>query len=168
MGRGFLLSCATILGVTAVSGCGLPLPLVVATYAVDSAVLVASDKMISDHMLSAVADEDCAIWRVVTWEEVCVAYGDGDAIIATAAAPAETRPQPLTVLTYTAADELRGMAALPQLGAPIAYLASVTPAGGFDDVRPRTVRRVVAERPLTSPPATRPTQWMAPHATAGR
>lgn len=149
--RSCLPAATAVLGAAALTACALPLPLIVAGYAVDGAVLVASDKMIMDHALSAIADEDCAMWRAVTWGDICV-DNEGDTVIATAAVPGETaEDQGMAVATALGSSgEIPENAVLP-LGAPISALAAMSPASGFDDHwRDGIPRVVLAERPAPS------------------
>lgn len=60
------------------SGCGLPPTLVIASYALDGASLLSTGKSVSDHALSAAVEKDCAIWRVVSDDDVCRDYDDDD------------------------------------------------------------------------------------------
>lgn len=54
-----------------VSGCGLPPAIVAFTYAIDGFSYVSSGKGMSDHVLSAAIDQDCAIFRAVQGKEIC-------------------------------------------------------------------------------------------------
>ena len=56
----------------ALGGCALPLPLQLASFAADGVSFAATGKSVSDHGLSAVAGQDCALWRGVTEGEICV------------------------------------------------------------------------------------------------
>ena len=42
-----------------------------ASYAADGGLLVASDKTSTDHMISMVSKQDCALWRVIKGRAVC-------------------------------------------------------------------------------------------------
>ena len=53
------------------SGCALPLPFQVASWFLDGASVLATDKTIADHGLSLVAGQDCSIWRGLRDGDVC-------------------------------------------------------------------------------------------------
>lgn len=53
-------------------GCALPLPVQIASWAVDGVSLLATGKSVTDHGISAVAKKDCAMWRVATTGEICI------------------------------------------------------------------------------------------------
>lgn len=61
----------------AVSACGtIPTPLSVVSYAVDGISYAVSGKALTDHALSAVLEEDCALARAVQGRTVCHEIGD--------------------------------------------------------------------------------------------
>lgn len=62
---------ATVLGGLMLSGCALPVPLQIASWALDGFSLLTTQKSITDHGISMVAQQDCALWRGVTEGEVC-------------------------------------------------------------------------------------------------
>ena len=51
--------------------CGAPLAVTGASYAADGGFLVASHKTSTDHMISMVSKQDCAMWRVIRGRAVC-------------------------------------------------------------------------------------------------
>jgi len=57
--------------------CAAPLALSGAGYAADGGLLAASDKTSTDHMISMVSKQDCAMWRVVKGRAMCKPR-DGD------------------------------------------------------------------------------------------
>jgi hypothetical protein len=59
--RLLIVACAFMLG-----GCALPVPLQIASWAVDGLLLVATEKTMADHGVSMIAQRDCAMLRVVT------------------------------------------------------------------------------------------------------
>jgi hypothetical protein len=76
----------------ALSGCGLPPALSIAFNGMDGLSLLASGKSISDHAISQVAGEDCAMYRFVTDpENVCRANPAQSPDETIAEAPGETR-----------------------------------------------------------------------------
>jgi hypothetical protein len=61
-----------VLGVGLMTGaCAAPLAVSGASYAADGGLLVASDKTSTDHMISMVSRQDCALWRVIKGRAVC-------------------------------------------------------------------------------------------------
>ena len=55
-----------------ISGCSfLPVPIQVASWAVDGLSMIATKKSISDHGLSLVIQKDCAVWRGITHGSIC-------------------------------------------------------------------------------------------------
>lgn len=67
MYRGFVRSAAVALaGVVSLGGCALPMPVTVASQALDGLSLAATDKTRTDLGISAVMERDCALWRGIT------------------------------------------------------------------------------------------------------
>lgn len=68
------------------SGCGLPPALTIMSSAFDGISFLAAGKSLPDLALSAMTDMDCAVYRVVTNQEVCrETNGDRDPATATVA-----------------------------------------------------------------------------------
>src|SRR4029450_6249166 len=66
------ITLSLIMGVGLMTGaCAAPLAGSGAGYAADGGFLVASEKTSSDHMISMVSKQDCALWRVVKGRAVC-------------------------------------------------------------------------------------------------
>src|SRR5262245_40783583 len=55
--------------------CGLPTPLIIASYAAEAVSLVETGKTLTDHAISAALHEDCRLFRIVSGEPVCVDEG---------------------------------------------------------------------------------------------
>ncbi len=67
----FITRCL-VLGVGLMTGaCAAPLAVSGAGYAADGGLLVASNKTSTDHMISMVSKQDCALWRVIKGRAVC-------------------------------------------------------------------------------------------------
>ena len=77
---------AALLGLLILSGCALPVPVRLASWAIDAISYLATKKSVADHGISVVAERDCAMWRGLTGNGVCV---DNDAGSSTAVAEAE-------------------------------------------------------------------------------
>jgi hypothetical protein len=52
-------------------GCGAPLAVAAVSYGADGASVIGSGKTTSDHFISMVSKEDCAIWRILRNQDVC-------------------------------------------------------------------------------------------------
>ena len=53
------------------SGCAVPMPVQVASWALDGISLLATNKSVTDHGISIIAQKDCAMWRGLTKGELC-------------------------------------------------------------------------------------------------
>ncbi len=58
------------------SGCAIPIPLQIASWAASGLSYVTTGKSMSDHAVSAVASQDCAVHRIVLGLSMCEAYVD--------------------------------------------------------------------------------------------
>jgi len=54
------------------AGCAVPPALTLASFAADGISYLATGKSTTDHALSAIASEDCALMRAVKEEPICV------------------------------------------------------------------------------------------------
>ena len=63
---------------TVLSGCLLPPAVMVGAYVADGVVLLASGKTAKDHAISSVAQQDCALFRIVQGKDICVEYQEFD------------------------------------------------------------------------------------------
>lgn len=70
--KGLLVASALLLG-----GCALPLPVQIASWALDGLSMLTTEKTIADHGVSLVAQKDCALWRGLVEGTVC---RDNDAV----------------------------------------------------------------------------------------
>ncbi len=60
-----------VVAVLALGGCGMPVAVQIVSLLADGASLIATEKSISDHGLSALTDQDCALWRGFQGEAIC-------------------------------------------------------------------------------------------------
>ncbi len=60
------------------AGCGLPPAVTITSYALQGISFLSTGKSVGDHALSAVAEQNCAMWRVVKDELVCREYRNGE------------------------------------------------------------------------------------------
>lgn len=65
-----------------IAGCAMPVPVQVASWALDGISLLMTEKSIADHGISIVAKQDCAVWRGVTEGELCRDWDDGGTMVA--------------------------------------------------------------------------------------
>jgi hypothetical protein len=59
------------LGLFSIGGCAVPVSVQIASWAIDGLSLLATQKSVTDHGISIVAQRDCAIWRGVVEGEMC-------------------------------------------------------------------------------------------------
>lgn len=78
MKRGLLILFLSMM----LGGCAMPVGVQVASWAMDGISYIATKKSMTDHGLSIVTQRDCAMWRVVKQEEICVKYDDATTAIA--------------------------------------------------------------------------------------
>ena len=83
-------------GVIALGGCALPMPLQVASWALDGFSYLVTEKSVTDHGISLVAEKDCALFRGITEGAVCREWDDSETETLVADAvekdPASTEP----------------------------------------------------------------------------
>ena len=71
-------------GMMVLGGCALPVPLQVASWALDGISYIATEKSITDHGLSIVAEKDCALLRGLTEGAVCKEWDEPATLLADA------------------------------------------------------------------------------------
>jgi len=67
------------------AGCAMPVPVTIASFILDGFSIATTNKTVTDHGLSFVAQQDCAVWRGFTEGELC-REGDADRELITALA----------------------------------------------------------------------------------
>ena len=67
---------ALVLPLLFLTGCALPPAVTVASLVLDGASYVATGKSTTDHAISAVANEDCALLRAIDGEDICDPNGE--------------------------------------------------------------------------------------------
>jgi hypothetical protein len=70
-----IISCAMLL-----SGCAMPMPFQIASWALDGISYIVTEKSVTDHGISIVAQKDCALLRVVQGDDICSTYDDSGKI----------------------------------------------------------------------------------------
>lgn len=73
-------------GAVLLSGCALPVPFQIASWALDGISMLATQKSVTDHGISLVTQKDCAIWRGVTEGALCRVGEQSDVLVAEDAA----------------------------------------------------------------------------------
>lgn len=142
--------------------CGVPLAVSGAGYAADGGFLVASEKTSTDHMISMVSKQDCAVWRVIKGRAVCkpregdkdpykVDYDDPQRMVAE---DGVHYAPPLRTAADAPATSWDAASYKPASPAPTAPSAPVTAvAQGSNDAAPAAVAEAVPPSPATSPAA---------------
>ena len=128
------------------TGCALPVPVVMASYAVDGISYLGTGKTVTDHALSLATDQDCRLWRAVGGEPVCVVPGPPDV------GPATDDPAMLVSIPAPTVQ--------PVLVTPVAAVA-VIPVD-----TPASARAALAGHPPT-PPVQQALSASAPPVVAG-
>ena len=64
------IACTALLCLSA-SACALPPAVAIASYAADGVSFIATGKSVTDHAVSAVAQQDCALYRVLLGSDIC-------------------------------------------------------------------------------------------------
>ena len=80
MKNAFTFICTAIL----LGGCALPVPVQVASWALDGLSYLATQKTVTDHGISIVAQKDCALLRGITEGELCREWDDLGTLVADA------------------------------------------------------------------------------------
>lgn len=96
-----------------VAGCALPLPVRVASWAIDGVSYMTTRKSITDHGISLVMERDCAVWRMVTDRRVCDETAPDVVVASSGAESEESAEEDLSTLA-----EFETSAGIP--GAPLA------------------------------------------------
>lgn len=142
--------------------CGVPLAVSGAGYAADGGFLVASEKTSTDHMISMVSKQDCAVWRVIKGRAVCkpregdkdpykVDYDDPQRMVAEDGVHYAPPLRTAADAPATSWDAASYKPASPALTAPSAPVTAV--AQGSNDAAPAAVAEAVPPSPATSPAA---------------
>lgn len=84
-----------------VSGCALPVSVQIASFAATGFSYMTTGKGISDHAVSAVAEQDCAIHRIALGEEICSETDDKGSVVV------ENSPATVAPAVDQSADRLR-------------------------------------------------------------
>lgn len=66
------------------SGCAIPVTVAAAGYAISGFTLMDQGKTVSDVVLSAALDQDCALWRIIQDQPICIDALDEGGVFAEA------------------------------------------------------------------------------------
>lgn len=126
-------------------GCALPLPVKIASWAIDGISYVATQKSVTDHGISLAMEKDCALLRGVTEGQVC---REGEPEIAVALAKLKERAD---------ADEAARIAEADRVGEDlpedmVLELADFESASGPDQAEPTAAEQSVAQAPVSEAP----------------
>ncbi len=121
--------CSVLLGEFAI-----PAPLRFASWAFDGIAYLTTEKSVTDHGISLVAQQDCALWRGVTGEHIC--RSDEGTAIAVAAAEGQLAGN---AEGGYSSDDWTLLALAPAAGSAdpdaAAYWAADEPCGGYGECR---------------------------------
>ena len=129
------------IGALLLSGCALPLPLQIGSWALDGISVLATQKSVSDHGISLVTQKDCAVWRGVLEGEICRNDAASDVMVADDAvkspvasglektASLKTSVVTPPVLTVRTNPEV-SLTVLPQAQKPSAFAEKAAPDSG--------------------------------------
>ena len=154
------ISLLAILGlVTALAGCILPPALTIASYAADGISLVVTGKTVTDHVLSAAADEDCRMWRLLQGDRVCqtkpsVLVAAKPLTTTTASHPVAIAMQPGRIVGLPPAPATPTPGASMQ-EAPVSAVGPALPRSGLSPGTIMTDPTELAAAPSTPAPALR-------------
>jgi hypothetical protein len=138
---------------TALAGCILPPALTIASYAADGISLVVTGKTVTDHVLSAAADEDCRMWRLLQGDHIC--QTKPSALVAAKPPTTTTASHPVAIAIQP--GRIVGLPPAPATptpgasmrDAPVAAVGLALPGSGL---RPGTIMTDTTE--LAAAPAT--------------
>lgn len=92
----------------ALGGCGLPIGVTIASFVADGISLATTEKTLTDHAISAVAQRDCAVWRGLKGDDICREAVSGPVLAAADGERDEESPEPDEILIAVADAAERG------------------------------------------------------------
>ena len=73
-----------VVAAMSMSGCAVPATVAAAGYAMSGFTLMDQGKTVSDIVLSAAMDQDCALWRIIQDQPICIDVLEDGAVLADA------------------------------------------------------------------------------------
>jgi cell division septation protein DedD len=151
-----------LMAVTLLGGCAaIPPAIGIASYALDGISLLASGKTVSDHVLSAAADQDCRLFRMAQNLEVCTDWGTQPQVAAQRPMRAhfdrddgsERALQVAALMPTTPTRPVAEQGAPMVLPAELADVAQALPGVAKVDTMPHVATALVAApKPVMAPP----------------
>jgi hypothetical protein len=140
------------IGAVVLSGCALPVPFQVASWALDGISYLATEKSMTDHGLSMVVEQDCALLRGLTEGNVCKDWNDSGVLVADANTSAPESP--VIATTPTRIGFANGMQSdIPPLNTEIdqGAMPNVEALANFDTAAGPSEDMVTPEVSVTRP-----------------
>jgi len=82
MRRAVLYAGLSLVAALSVSGCAVPVTVAAASYAMSGFTLMDQGKTLTDVVLSAALDQDCAMWRIIQDQPICINVIDDGGVFA--------------------------------------------------------------------------------------
>ena len=73
-----------VIAAMSISGCAVPVTVAAAGYAMSGFTLMDQGKTVTDIVLSAAMDQDCAMWRIIQDQPICIEVLEDGAVFADA------------------------------------------------------------------------------------
>lgn len=114
--------------------CSIPMPLKFTSWALDGIAYLTTEKSVTDHGISLVAQRDCALWRGITGEQICQSEDE------TAIAVADAEGQAVGNAEGGYSSDTWTLVALAPASGPAgpdaaAFWAADEPCGGYGECR---------------------------------
>lgn len=92
-----------LVGAIACSGCAAPLPLTIASLMADGVSYATTEKSLTDHGLSALSNQDCAVYRLLTEGAMCRDQLEEIQVVENTSSLAHITPKPKPAIPATTA-----------------------------------------------------------------
>lgn len=134
-----------------VNGCGLPAIVAVASYTADGMSLIGTGKSISDHALSTVVNEDCALWRIIRGGAICLKPAGTAVVVAAVPAGDDVPPVGDVAPEPAPAAAVEAVTVAQATAVPAAPLPPLRPAVRSAVVPPQMQALLLAGPPPVAP-----------------
>jgi len=84
MRRAVFYAGLSLVAALSMSGCAVPVTVTAASYAMSGFTLMDQGKTLTDVVLSAALDQDCAMWRIIQDQPICITVLDDGSVFAEA------------------------------------------------------------------------------------